>query len=57
MWCTVLLLALVATVDPVRLGTSVVLHSRPRPVRHLVTFWLGGAWATPEPKSKTGNAL
>jgi Sap, sulfolipid-1-addressing protein len=42
MWCTVLLLALVATVDPVRLGTSVVLYSRPRPVRHLVTFWLGG---------------
>ena len=31
-----------ATVDPVRLGTSVVLYSRPRPVRHLVTFWLGG---------------
>lgn len=42
MWCTVLLLAFVATVDPVRLGTSVVLYSRPRPVRHLVTFWLGG---------------
>ena len=42
MWCTVLVLALVATVDPVRLGTSVVLYSRPRPVPHLVTFWFGG---------------
>ncbi len=42
MWCTVLMLALVATVDPVRLGTSVLLYSRPRPVRHLVAFWLGG---------------
>jgi hypothetical protein len=42
MWCTVLVLALVATVDPVRLGTSVVLYSRPRPVPHLVAFWLGG---------------
>jgi hypothetical protein len=42
MWCTVLMLALVATMDPVRLGTSVLLYSRPRPVRHLVAFWLGG---------------
>ena len=42
MWCTVLMLALVATMDPVRLGISAVLYSRPRPVRHLVAFWLGG---------------
>jgi len=42
MWCTVLMLALVATMDPVRLGTSALLYSRPRPVRHLVAFWLGG---------------
>jgi Sap, sulfolipid-1-addressing protein len=42
MWCTVLMLALVATLDPVRLGTSVFLYSRPRPVRHLIAFWLGG---------------
>jgi hypothetical protein len=42
MWCTVLVLAFVATVDPVRLGASVLLYSRPRPVPHLVAFWLGG---------------
>jgi hypothetical protein len=42
MWCTVLMLALVATMDPVRLGVSALLYSRPRPVRHLVAFWLGG---------------
>jgi len=42
MWCTVLMLALVATMDPVRLGTSALLYSRPRAVRHLVAFWLGG---------------
>ncbi|QUR68195.1 GAP family protein [Mycobacterium spongiae] len=42
MWCTVLVLALVATADPFRIGISVMLSSRPRPVRHLVAFWLGG---------------
>jgi Sap, sulfolipid-1-addressing protein len=42
MWGTVLMLALVATADPVRLGISVLLSSRPRPVRHLVACWLGG---------------
>jgi hypothetical protein len=42
MWCTVLVLAIVATLDPVRLGISVLLCSRPRPVPHLVAFWLGG---------------
>jgi hypothetical protein len=46
MWCTVLVLALVATLDPVRLGTSVALYSRPRPVRHLAAFWLGGVTVT-----------
>jgi hypothetical protein len=42
MWCTVLVLSLVTTVDPVRLGISVLLYSRPRPVPHLVALWLGG---------------
>jgi hypothetical protein len=41
MWCTVLLLALAATMNPVRLGTSVLLYSRPQPARHLVAYWLG----------------
>ncbi|AXN45661.1 hypothetical protein DSM43518_03351 [Mycobacterium marinum] len=42
MWCTVLVLALVATADPVRLGISVLLSSRPRPLGQLIAFWLGG---------------
>src|ERR1700736_5238398 len=42
MWGTVLVLALVATADPVRIGISVLLSSRPRPVLHLVACWLGG---------------
>lgn len=46
MWWTVLALALVATADPVRLGASVALYSRPRPVRHMFAFWLGGAMVT-----------
>jgi Sap-like sulfolipid-1-addressing protein len=42
MWGTVLVLALVAATDPVRLGTAVLLISRPRPMLNLLAFWLGG---------------
>lgn len=42
MWGTVLVLALVATADPVRIGIGVLLSSRPRAVGQLVAFWLGG---------------
>lgn len=42
MWGTVLVLALVATADPVRIGMSVLLSSRPRAAGPLVAFWLGG---------------
>lgn len=42
MWLTVLVLALVATVDPIRVGVSVALSSRPRASRALLAFWLGG---------------
>jgi hypothetical protein len=42
MWGTVLVLALVATADPVRIGISVLLSSRPRPILPLVACWLGG---------------
>lgn len=42
MWATVLVLALIATADPVRIGVSVVLSSRPRAVGQLVAFWFGG---------------
>jgi hypothetical protein len=42
MWGTVLLLALVATADPVRTGTAALLCSRPRPMLNLLVFWFGG---------------
>src|SRR6516225_5793374 len=42
MWGAVLALALVAGLDPVRIGIAVVLFARPRPVLHLVALWLGG---------------
>lgn len=42
MWLTVLVLALVATADPVRIGVSVVLSSRPKAFGPLAAFWLGG---------------
>lgn len=42
MWGTVLVLALVATADPVRIGISVLLSARPRAVGQLIAFWLGG---------------
>ncbi|MGV0836961.1 GAP family protein [Mycolicibacterium thermoresistibile] len=42
MWGTVLLLALVATVDPLRVGFAMLFISRPRPMLHLFSYWLGG---------------
>jgi hypothetical protein len=42
MWGTVLLLALMAAADPVRLGIAVLLISQPRPMLNLLVFWLGG---------------
>jgi Sap, sulfolipid-1-addressing protein len=38
----VLLLALVAAMDPVRIGIVALLISRPRPMLNLLVFWLGG---------------
>jgi hypothetical protein len=42
MWGTVLVLALMAAIDPIRLGITVFLISRPRPMLNLLAFWLGG---------------
>lgn len=42
MWGVVLVLALCAAADPLRLGITVVLISRPRPLLNLLAFWLGG---------------
>ncbi len=46
MWLTVLVLSIVATADPVRIGVSVALSSRPRAVGSLVAFWVGGIAAS-----------
>jgi hypothetical protein len=38
----VLLLSLLAAIDPVRIGITALLISRPRPILNLLAFWLGG---------------
>lgn len=38
---TVLVLALFAAIDPVRLGIAALLVSRPRPMLNLLAYWLG----------------
>ena len=42
MCSAVLVLSLVAAVDPVRIGIAALLISRPRPMVNLLAFWLGG---------------
>jgi hypothetical protein len=41
-WGAVLVMALAAMVDPLRVGVTVLVISRPRPVLQLLAFWLGG---------------
>ncbi|BBY65220.1 GAP family protein [Mycolicibacterium helvum] len=41
MWGIVLLLGLSVAADPLRIGITVILTSRPRPVLNLVAFWAG----------------
>lgn len=41
-WGAVLVMALAAMVDPLRIGITVLIVSRPRPVFQLLAFWLGG---------------
>ncbi len=38
---TVFVVALLAAIDPVRLGIAALLISRPRPMRNLLAYWLG----------------
>src|ERR1700739_472305 len=38
----VLVLSLLAAIDPVRVGITALLISRPRPMLNLLAFWLGG---------------
>jgi len=42
MWGTVLLMAVVAGVDPVRIGAVAYILSRPKPMRLLVAYFVGG---------------
>ena len=41
MWSAVLVLSFSA-MDPVRIGITALLISRPRPMLNLLAFWLGG---------------
>jgi hypothetical protein len=41
-WGAVLVMALAAMVDPLRIGITVLIVSRSRPVLQLLAFWLGG---------------
>jgi Sap-like sulfolipid-1-addressing protein len=41
MWSSVLVLALLAGLNPVRLGLILLVISRPRPVQNLLAFWVG----------------
>jgi hypothetical protein len=45
MWSAVFFLSLVVAMDPVRVGITTLLLSRPRPVVNLFVFWLGGITA------------
>jgi hypothetical protein len=42
MWGSVLVLALLAALNPVRLGLALLVISRPRPVQNLLAYWVGG---------------
>ena len=42
MTSAVLVLSVVAAIDPVRIGIVALLISRPRPMVSLLAFWLGG---------------
>jgi Sap-like sulfolipid-1-addressing protein len=41
MWSSVVVLALPIALDPVRLGVSLLLVSRPRPAQNLLAYWIG----------------
>jgi hypothetical protein len=45
MWSAVFFLSLVVSMDPVRVGITALLLSRPRPVANLFVFWLSGMTA------------
>ena len=42
MWSSVLMVGLLASLDPVRFGVILLIISRPRPVQNLFAYWIGG---------------
>ena len=42
MWSAILVLSAIVAMDPVRIGITALLISRPRPMLNLLAFWLGG---------------
>jgi Sap-like sulfolipid-1-addressing protein len=46
MWGSVLVLALLGGLNPVRLGLILLVISRPRPVQNLLAFWVGALTAS-----------
>jgi hypothetical protein len=42
MWATVMVLALLTAMEPVRIGMAMFLISGPRPMLNLLAFWIGG---------------
>ncbi|BAX99090.1 hypothetical protein MSTE_03792 [Mycobacteroides stephanolepidis] len=42
MWGAILVLALLAAADPLRIGVALLLFSRPRPILNALAFWIGG---------------
>jgi Sap-like sulfolipid-1-addressing protein len=45
MWSTVLVLGLMAALDPLRFGITLLLISRPRVIPNLFAYWVGGLMA------------
>ncbi|CAJ1495616.1 GAP family protein [[Mycobacterium] burgundiense] len=43
MWGSLLALALLTTINPVRLGIILLVLSRPRPMQNLLAYWVGAA--------------
>lgn len=43
MWGSLLVLALLTTINPVRIGIILLVLSRPRPMQNLLAYWVGAA--------------
>ena len=41
-WGSLLVLTLLVALDPVRLGATLLMISRPRPLQNMLVYWIGG---------------